>query len=644
MEPQENLEWVAPQGLPIEDSPQLDQAILEANVETLLMVYVHLTHDESMLDEFEPHIRIPYSIPATNIPEYLLELLRGKLKRVLTTIEGVASSEASDGLIRRMLGVGVGEPVDEEFIPLLYEQTGLRKPVERKSVAGRKAPPKDFKVLVIGAGMTGIVAGIKLGEAGYDYVTIEKNPDVGGTWYENTYPGVGVDTPSHFYSYSFELWSDWNNYNPMGGDMYKYLASVADKHKLRDNIRFNTRVKSLTYNEADCTWSVVVEAAEGETETIIANAVINGHGPINRWKYPDIEGLHDFEGPMMHTANWDHSVDLAGKRVAVIGTGASSAQLVPGIAAEVGDLRIFMRTKHWVNRNPEIGKEVSDGIKFCLANIPFYAQWWRFRVYWTCSDGLFANVVRDPDWDGNMLATSARNDNSRKIALNHMQEKLAGKPELIKKLTPDFPIYSKRIINDNGWYDALMRDNVYVEDTPIKRILATGIEMKDGSVYECDVIVCATGFNVSQMIGGLTIKGSAGRDLGEEWGEENPRSYFGITVPGYPNYFMTVGPNSAPNHAAGQNLVSEAQINYIIEALDTVVDNDAKAFETTEKAYLDWNEKVDARMQKMIWTHPGANSYYNNSQGRVIMSWPWRLVDYWTQSRKPEDGSYTLLK
>ena len=636
---------ITPQGtLPMADSVELDQALLDANIETRLMAYAHLTHDESMLDEFEAHIRMPYSIPPTDIPDDVAHALRGRLKQVLISAEGVATCEASDKFIGRMMSVSVGEPVDEEFIPLLYEQAGLRKPVVRKSIPGRKAPPEGFKVLVIGAGMAGIVAGIKLDEAGYDYITIEKNPEVGGTWWENTYPGVGVDTPSHFYSYSFELWSDWNNYNPLGGDMQKYLVSVADKYKLRDNIRFNTKVKSLIYSEDNCTWSVLVEKADGKTEIIIANAVINGHGVVNRWKYPDIEGLHDFDGPMMHTANWDHSVDLVGKRVAVIGTGASGAQLVPGIAGVVGDLRIFMRTKHWVNRNPEIGKEVSDGIKFCLSNIPFYAEWWRFRVYWTCSDGLFANVIQDPEWAGDPMAVSARNDNSRNIALQHMQEKLADKPELIAKLTPDFPIYSKRIINDNGWYDALMQDKVYLEDMPIKGIVPTGIEMEDGSVYECDVLVCATGFKVSKMIGDLSITGSNGRDLGEEWGAENPRSYLGVTIPGYPNYFLTIGPNSAPNHAAGQNLVSEAQINYIIEALDILVANDAKAFETTEKAYVDWNQKVDARMQEMIWTHSGANSYYNNSQGRVIMSWPWRLVDYWTQSRMPEEGSYALYK
>ncbi|WP_235981514.1 flavin-containing monooxygenase [Novosphingobium aerophilum] len=624
------------------DSPELTEALATANLPTLLAAYVHLSQDADFLERFAPHIRPAFSVPPTDIPPALADELRARLRRLLTTGAGLASTPLPDTLAQRIMSVTVGEPVEDEFIALVYDQCGFKPWIDRSAIPGRSHPPAGFRVLVIGAGLTGMAAATKLREAGYDHIVIEKNADIGGTWYENRYPGVGVDTSSHFYSFSWEIWPDWHHYHPQGGDMQQYLLEVADKYDLRRNMRFNTKVESLVYDEGTGTWTVTVLTADGQREEIVANAVINGHGPVNRFKFPDIPGLEGFTGPVVHTAAWPTDLDITGKRVAVIGTGASSAQLVGAIAPQVAQLTVYQRTKHWVLFNPEIAHEVADGMKWALAHIPTFKQWFRFRVFWAEADGLFANVLKDPAWEGNDLAVSQGNELTRQYALGYMRQKFADRPDLIAKLTPDFPIFSKRIILDNGWFDALRRDNVQLETSGIARILPHGIEARDGTVFECDVIVCATGFNVAKMLGDLTIRGIGGRDLGEEWGEEDPRSYLGMCVPGYPNYFHTVGPNSAPNHAAGQNLISECQVNWIIEALDRTVAADAKAFEVTRDAFDAWNRKVDARMPEMIWSHPRANSYYNNSKGRVFLSWPWRLVDYFNETRAPADGTYIL--
>ena len=637
---QQTLEAERPGLLP--DSPELAMALGEANLPTLLAAYAYLSHDGDFLERFAEHIRPAFSPNPTSIPDDLADDLRARLRRLLTGGEGAQEGPPSDALMLRIMSVTVGEPVDAEFLELVYDQCGFRPWIDRSQLSHRKAPPPGFKVLVIGAGMTGMAAAIKLREAGYDHILIEKNPEVGGTWYENRYPGVGVDTPSHFYSYSWEIWPDWQHYHPHGADMQRYMLDVADKYGLRGNIRFATTVETLVYDEKNAVWNVTVRAADGSRETIVANAVINGHGPVNRFKWPDIPGLHDFTGTLVHTAAWPEGLDLKDKRVAVIGTGASAAQLVGAIAPEVAELTVYQRTKHWVIYNPEIAHEVNEGMKWALSHIPSFKEWFRFRVYWSAADGLFANVLKDPAWEGNDIAVSAHNEQARQYALWYMNQKFANRPDLIAKLTPDFPIFSKRIILDNGWFDALARPNVHLEDKGIARMLPNGVEAKDGSVFECDVIVCATGFNVSKMIGNLTIKGVDGCDLGTEWGDEDPRSYLGMCVPGYPNYFHTVGPNSAPNHAAGQNLISEAQVNWIIEALDRTVEGNARAFEVTRDAFDAWNRKVDARMPEMIWTHPKANSYYNNSNGRVFLSWPWRLVDFFNETRRPEEGSYRL--
>jgi 4-hydroxyacetophenone monooxygenase len=628
--------------LPMADSPALKQALLEANVQTLLMVYVHLTHDEGMLDQFKAYIRPPFALPATEIPEEYLQELRDKLRHVLTTPGAVREDDPPTALITKMMNVGTGEPVTDEFVPMSLEQNGFAVPPPRKEMPSYVPPPSGFKVLVIGAGLTGLLAGIKLEEAGIDYVTIEKNEEVGGTWWENRYPGVGVDTPSHFYSYSFEINPDWNHYHPKGHDMQDYFMRVADKYKLRNRIRFNTKVTALHYDEAAKLWNVTVVPKDGTPEVLRVSAVINAHGPLNRWKWPDIPGFDEFKGIKLHTAAWDESLDLAGKKVAVIGTGASAAQLIPAVAPQVEKLTVFMRAKHWVLYNPEIMAPVTEGVKWALRYIPHYREWFRFRVFWFAADGLYPNVVKDPAWPTDGIAVSALNEGMRQYSLAHMQHKLADRPDLVEKLTPDFPIFSKRVVFDGGWYDALKLPNVTLEDTPIERITAAGIRMKDGREIEADILACATGFNVAKMTGGMEITGRAGHDLNEEWGEDDPRAYMGITVPGYPNYFLTVGPGSAPNHAAGQNLISESQIHYIIECFEMAFAAGKSSVEPTQKAFLEWNEKLETRMPQMIWTHPKANSYYNNSKGRIFMAWPFRLVDYWNHTRKPDPAAYRL--
>lgn len=631
--------------LPIADRDGLRRALQEANLPTLLMVYVHYTHDEVMLERFTPHIRSPYSMePATPAPELEAEL-RERLFDLLTQSPPPQDRPLPSDLMRKMMSVGVAEPVAEEYVPLLIEQMGFEIPAPRLENPARGEPPAGFKVLVIGAGMTGIVAAIKLQEAGYDHIVIEKNPDVGGTWYENRYPGVGVDTPSHFYSFSFEISAEWHHYHPKGHDMQDYLLRVADKYRVRDRCVFNTKVIACVWSEDAGQWRVTVEGKDGEQRIIEANAVINAHGPLNRWQMPNIPGLADFKGPAMHTAGWDTSVDLTGKNVVLLGTGASAIQLVPAIAAKVKHLTVFQRSRHWVIRNPEIGVGVTEDVKFALRHIPKYKEWFRFRVYWFSGDGLFANVVKDPNWtDETGMSVSAHNEAMRQWALTQFDVALGDRPDLIEKLVPDHPIFSKRILLDDGWLAALKRENVTLENRKIDHVEADAVVTEDGARFPADVLALATGFNVAKMIGSLKVVGRDGADLGEIWGEEDPRSYLGVTVPGFPNFFLTVGPNSAPNHAAGQNLLSEAQVHYIIECLDAVIAANAKSIEPKRAAFEQWNEQIELRMQEMIWSHPKANSYYNNSKHRNFMSWPYRLVDYWNATRAPDLSHFEIRR
>ncbi len=624
--------------LPIRDHDMLRQALRDGETPAMLMVYVSLSHDAAMLARFAPYIGSIFE-PQKEVPEALMTELRDKLFSLLTQDPPPRDVPPGDDLMRRMLSTAVGEPVGEEFIPMLKEQMGFEPPEMRSARPGRVPPREDFRVLVIGAGLTGLLAGIKLREAGYAFQIIEKNPEIGGTWWENTYPGCGVDTPSHFYSYSFELNPGWSHYTPTGPEFQRYLLAVERKYDLRRDIVFGTRVVSCVYGEDCALWRVTVEDADGRRE-IEANAVINAHGPLNRWSWPKIKGLQDFKGKLMHTAAWDHDYALEGKRVAMLGTGASGVQLGGAIAGKVAHLTVMQRSRHWVMPNHFV--PVPESVRWAQEHIPHYAEWFRFRSYWFAADGLYENIKLDPNWPDQDHSVSEFNEGVRQYCLQNYQQKLADRPDLLEKLIPDYPVFGKRIVMDINWLETLKRDNVTLEDTAIDHISDDAIVLVDGRRIEVDAILCATGFDIADMTGKLEIVGRGGRNLREEWGEDDPRGYLGVTIPGYPNYFITVGPNSAPNHAGGQNITSETQIHYILECLELLQARGAAALEPSEVACQRFNDEVEEALKGLIWSHPKAVSYYKNSKGRIFLSCPYRLVDYWKMTRAPRVEDYVL--
>ncbi|TXS91173.1 flavin-containing monooxygenase [Parahaliea aestuarii] len=627
--------------LPIRDQAALKRGLAEGDVATLLMVLAQYQPDTPLLAACAPYIGSIFE-PEKKVPEALADEIRQTLFTLLTQDPPPQATDLDDDTLARLLSVEVGEPVGAEFVPMLKEQMGFDTPEQRSERPGRQAPDDNFKVLVVGAGLTGLLAAIKLDEAGYNFQVIEKNPEVGGTWWENTYPGCAVDTPSHFYSYSFELNPNWSHYTPNGPEFQRYLLAVADKYDLRRHVVFETHVLGFEWDEATNEWEVTLSDAKGERK-VRANAVINAHGPVNRWSLPNIPGLDAFAGPVMHTAGWDSSVDLKGKRVAMIGTAASGVQLGAAIAPEVGELTVFQRSRHWVM--PNHLQAVPEAVRWAQQHIPGYKEWFRFRAYWFAADGLYENIRIDPNWeceDG--ASVSAYNEGVRQYCLQNYHAKLKDRPDLLEKLVPDYPVFGKRICMDINWLDTLCRDNVRLEDNTLDHVEEKAIVLKDGSRIEVDVILCATGFDISDMTGGLQIIGRDGRNLKEEWGEDDPRAYLGVTVPGFPNFFLTVGPNSAPNHAGGQNITSETQVHYIMECLEALQANNAAALEPTLEATEAFNAHVDETLKGLIWSHPKAKSYYKNKSGRVFLSSPYKLVDYWGMTREPDLADYRLIK
>ena len=393
-------------------------------------------------------------------------------------------------------------------------------------------PREAFPVVVIGCGQSGLLAGIRLQEAGIPFTIVEKNAGVGGTWYENSYPGARVDVGNHFYCYSFEPSDQWTEFFAQQPELQSYFDGVMRKHGIERNVRWETEVLGAEWDDASGSWIVRVRAADGTEETLVAHAVISAVGQLNRPSIPDIPGQGDFEGPSFHSARWDHAVDITGKRVAMIGAGASGFQIAPAIAEAVGDLTIFQRTAQWMFPNPNYHEKVGPGVRWALRHLPFYGRWYRFLIFWPgCDKGLEAARV-DPDYPDPQRAVSEMNDLTRMMFTDWITSQIGDDAELVAKVVPDYPATGKRTLQDNGsWLKTLTRDDVELVRTEIDHIEPDAVVTVDGERYECDVIVYATGFHANRVLWPMDIVGRDGVDLRALWGS-GPRRISASPCPG----------------------------------------------------------------------------------------------------------------
>ena len=489
--------------------------------------------------------------------------------------------------------------------------------------------PESFRVLIIGAGMSGLCAAVRLKQAGVAFTLFEKNATVGGTWYENQYPGCGVDTPNHFYSYSFAPHHDWSMLFAKRKELWDYFERVADDFGIRERVQFNTEVESALFDEATQRWLVVVRAADGHRTTHVADIVISCVGVLNRPKMPEIPGLGDFRGPMMHTAQWDPNFDWRGERVAMIGTGASGHQVGPTIAPDVERLMIFQRSPHWIVPNPNYFAAVPEGLKWLLAHLPYYVRWYRFQLFWGFSDGLYPALKIDPAWNDSRRSINSLNDRHRRFMERHMRAELGENSPLLDKVLPHYPPYGKRILIDNDWYKMLKRPNVDLITEPIARVQAQGIETHDGRIWPADALVFATGFQASKMLAPMEIRGRGGREIHSVWGADDATAYMGITVPEYPNFFILLGPNTGLAHGGNAIYMVECQMRQVMSCLREMVARRAHTIEVRQQVSERYTRKVDDLHAGLVWTHPGVQSWYKNASGRVFAISPWPLVEYW---------------
>jgi 4-hydroxyacetophenone monooxygenase len=624
----------------------LSSAIAEADIRCLLMVLVHMTGDERWLEApYKPRrdVRLIPDPDAGVPPEIQDEIRTAVMKLFAHGNPRPVMTDPGDELMLKMMRACLGEKVAPEYAPLMREEMAFVP----RDARWHQCPPHQTlaqqHVLIVGAGVCAIALAVALGHLGIPYTIVEKNAELGGTWYVNRYPGCGVDTPNHSYSYSFGSRNAWTRYFCQREELLGYLKKVAAEYGIRRHLRLNTQLTSSRWDDSRRRWISTLKTKDGE-ETFESTVLVSAIGQLNDPSRAHFENEGEFLGRILHSALWSDDIRLDGKRVAVIGTGATAMQLVPSIADRVASVTVFQRTAQWARPVKGYSDPITEGARWLLAHLPFYVQWYRFNMFWRYGDGLLPFLRKDPAWPHPERAVNKGNDRHREELTDFILSELKDRPDLIAKCVPTYPPYGKRILLDNGWFKTLTKPNVELVTDDIDRFTPDGILTTDGKERPFDIIVVATGFKVTEMAARLNISGRDGKNLRDVWAADNPTAYLGLTVPDFPNLFCMLGPNTGPAHGGSVIFQSECQSRYISACLVEMIERGIAAIDVRREVLDDYVRKVDIEHEAMIWTHPGMTTYYRNNSGRVFSAMPWRFVDYWAMTHDADLDRYHLTE
>lgn len=621
---------------------QLRAALEQANIPTLVLVLAHLTGEDRWLEEpYRPRRgKVLDDNDSGTLPDDVQADIRSAAYEAILASEesGATLPDLAPAQVAQMLGVALVEEIPEEYGPLLAEELGV---VSRDVVVD--GPGKDdLSVVIIGAGMSGLSLAFKLEAAGIDYRIVEKNVEIGGTWLENVYPGCGVDTPSHLYSFSFAPNTEWSRYFAKRPEVFSYFERLTAEHGVRDRIEFGVEVERADYDVAEGKWTVRARRPSGEVETITTTVLVSAVGMVNRPSIPPIDGLDAFDGPMMHTAEWDSSVQIAGKTVGVIGTGASAMQLVPSIADEAKEVVVFQRSKQWAIPHPNYHRDVPEAVRYLMRRVPAYIRWYRLRSFWNFSDRLHASLQIDPTWPHLDRSVNATNDRHRQFLTGYVKEKLADREDLWDACIPDYPPYGKRPLLDNNWFDTIKRPDVRLVTHGVARVDGRKVVTDGGDSFEVDVLVLATGFKTLQFLWPMEIRGASGATLAEQWGYHDARAYLGVTVPDFPNFFILNGPNTNAGHGGSAIIADEFQVRYIMQALSTLTSTEHSTIEVRRDVFDSYNAELDEALAHSIWSHQGMTTYYRNEKGRIVVTGPWTYLDWWHRMHELDPEEFVV--
>ncbi len=634
-------------------SDRLDAVIDSLDPVMALMALIQIGGDRRLLDRYwndldgrqENVVEAFRDIDARDakqpVDPAIAEEIRSALRAAVKSGRAPVMPRLDMPMFRRMARLLLGSDLPEMSIDVAFQHAGFTTDTRVRQPA--QVPPADFKVLVVGAGMMGINAAVKLQQAGFDFEVLEALDTVGGNWLTNTYPGAAVDTPSRVYSFSFEPNASWTQYYPRGPEFLAYLRKVTDNHGLWDRIRFGTRVEGAEWDEARNIWVVKV-LRDGQPERLECNMLVMAVGPNNNPNYPKVDNLEAFQGPVIHSAAWDASVDLAGKKVVLVGTGCSGVQVATAIADEVEELVIIQRQPEHIIPNPQAHAKVDPIEITAMELIPFVKNWKRLQSLESQMGDMHGMVMKDEEYAARTGGFGPINDGMRMYAEGYLKSHFPDDPAMVDLLTPTYPVFAKRPILDCGFYDTLKKPNVSIVRGSLAAAESDAVILDDGTRIECDVLLLSTGYNL-HFGRQFDIRGKGGTTLAEAF-DPHPFSYEGMLITGFPNFVFMGAPYSylVANHA----VVSEQQVHYTVELLQWMVDDNLAAIDVTPEATRAFVDDVDAELARTAWVQCGtAHGYYRDvgtkGEKKVILAIPRHNSRIWHELREPRTEDFAVI-
>ena len=556
---------------------------------------------------------------------------------------GVAVARPSRAEALALMDLFEGGQADRAAAAYGYEELGFDD-VPRASSwhrVGANPTPEGFIVTIIGAGFSGIVAGIQLDQLGIPFRIIERQAGIGGTWELNDYPEARVDITTFLYQFKFIKNYPWKSYFATRDELKDYIDHVVDTYGIRNRIETQTTLKGARWDGAARRWALEIIRPDGTIEACLSNVVISAAGLFSTPNLPDIPGIHDFRGKIFHTTAWDHTYNYAGKRVALIGTGSTGSQLMPALARQAGQLDVYQRTPNWVTPVRGYHDRVTPEKRWLLDTMPHYANWYGYSHHLAQMQSQHLHRI-DPDWVAGGGRINPHNDKLRSGLERYIRRKLGDRHDLIAKLTPDYAPMARRLVVDNGWFDTLLRNNVELITEGIDHFSQTGIVAKDGVERDYDLVVLGAGFKVSQYLWPVDYIGRDDATLADLWDEDGARAYLTVALPGFPNFFMLYGPNAGVRAGSFHSWM-EVLTRYICGCIVAMIEAGRETVEVRRSAYDQYNAELDEEMREMLWeSEGGGGGYYVNAFGRSGVNMPWTLADFHERIRAPEMDDFEL--
>ena len=632
-----------------DDDAVIAAALADVSIPALLCSLVHMTGDPAWIrGPHQPAYATPVDFQGGMSEADCAEVRRLALPAISAFRDaGCVPHPLSEDVLAELMEFVARQPVEGTLRAMFLEELQFDG-ADARAITWADEVAEDVRasspVLVIGAGESGLLAGIRLAQAGLHFTIVEKNAGPGGTWWENRYPGARVDIGSHHYCYSFEPADHWTEYFCQQPELRGYFESVLAKYELARHCRFNTEVIEARWEEGRGRWAVQVRTPEGAGETLDARFVVSAVGSLNLPKMPAIPGMDSFEGPSFHSARWPDDLDITGTRFALVGAGATGFQIAPTIADRVEQLTIFQRTPQWIIENPAYHSKVPDGDAWAMRHLPFYGRWFRFIMMYPGVGLGTERYRRDPDYDdGSGQAINEANAGRRTVMTEWITSLLEGRPDLIEKSIPGYPAGGKRMLQDNGsWLNCLRRPDVELVRTAIDRVVPDGVTTVDGTFFAADVICYATGFRHNEFLAPMTVLGRDGISLREQWGDE-PSAYLGITVPNFPNLFCLYGPGTNLAHGASLFFHSECQMNFTMDAIRQVLASGMRTIEVRKDVHDEYVERHQEEIGQLVWSHPSiTHSHYKNPAGKIFTLSPWKMETYWEWTKTADMDDFIV--